>query len=263
MTAIILAAGKGSRLQEVLQGKPKPLFEIGGKSLLEHSLDALHLAGIQETIIAIGFQADEIKKKIGKSYKKMKINYGLNNIHNNTGSMHSLYIALGKPQSCLVLDGDIIFHTDAIKRILQADKKDAVLLRKLSGSGDEVNVFMSSGRVISLGKNNLNHNSHEGIISIADSPAQNPDSRLEFTGISKFSQAFIEKMFELHEQNIRDSIFSEHCEYCACRAGAYIPWYGIIKKDLLWCEIDTPADIKRAQNVVALIKNKTGGKHDE
>lgn len=255
MKAVILAAGMGKRLQTILKGKPKPLFEIGGKSLLLHSLEALWRAGIKEVIVATGFEEDTIKNSIGLIYKDVKILYIRNDKYNKSGSMHSFYLALGKPQSCLVLDGDIIFHPDAIKEILEFNKENAILLSKLFGSGDEVIAALNHGEVISLGKVDISHNPSEGIISINTLSKSN--QLFEFTGISKFSQEFVEKMFELHKENINKGEFNEHCEYCACRTGAYIPWHGYVKEDLLWSEIDNPLDVQRAQAVFnAINKSK-------
>lgn len=253
MKAIILAAGMGLRLKKTFKGKPKPLLEIGGKSLLLHSLEALWSAGIKDVTIAIGFKESIIKKNIGSSYKNVKISYVKNDKYYKSGSMHSFYLALEKPQSCLVLDGDIIFHPRAIKEILNLNKENAVLLSKLSGSGDEVIVTLNNGEVISLGKVDIRHNPTEGIVSINKSYKLQKQS-FEFTGISKFSQIFVEKMFELHKQNINKEELSEHCEYCACRAGVYIPWHGYVKENLLWSEIDKPSDIQRAQAVFEAIR---------
>ena len=55
MKAIILAAGKGTRLRPLTNSKPKCLVELAGKSLLEHQLDTLFECGITD-IHVIGGQ---------------------------------------------------------------------------------------------------------------------------------------------------------------------------------------------------------------
>lgn len=65
MKAMILAAGKGTRMQPLTLNTPKPLLEAGGKSLLEHQLDRIKRAGISEVIINIAYLGEQIQERIG------------------------------------------------------------------------------------------------------------------------------------------------------------------------------------------------------
>lgn len=58
--AVIMAGGKGSRLGVLTQRTPKPLLEVGGKSLLERSISHLAQEGFKEIFISINYLADEI-----------------------------------------------------------------------------------------------------------------------------------------------------------------------------------------------------------
>ena len=61
MHAIILAAGRGSRLAEHNpEGHPKCLMEFGGRSLLERHLDVLNQMGVRKADLILGFEADRI-----------------------------------------------------------------------------------------------------------------------------------------------------------------------------------------------------------
>jgi choline kinase len=240
MKAIILAAGMGSRLQGILQGKPKPLFELDGKSLLDYSLESLALNGIEETCIAIGFEGEKIKEKFGKTFRGMRINYSNNPIYDKTGSMHSFYKALGVAQDCLVLDGDIIYDPIAINKILRNEKNDITILTNCCGSGDEVYVSLNQMEELRyLGK-------------------KLPDEKLfwEFTGISKFSKEFVSQMFKLHEENLEKGQCGEYCEDCAYRASKITPLHGFIIQGLAWSEIDKKEDIPRALSALESIKNR-------
>ena len=61
MQAVILAAGKGTRLKPLTNRKPKALVEVSGTPLLERVLVELEKAGITETILVIGFLGEQIK----------------------------------------------------------------------------------------------------------------------------------------------------------------------------------------------------------
>jgi len=240
MKTVILSAGVGSRLQSILNGRPKPLFELGGKSLLCRSLDALAARGIDNVTLAVGFKERDIRKEIGSQYSRLKINYALNKRYHSTGSMHSLYLALGSPQDCLVLDGDIIYDSGLIQRILDSPLQNNVILSPCSGSGDEVYTNTNEeGRINYLGK--------------ADPGGMN---LFEFTGISKFSKAFIKKMFTRHKNNLENKQYGEYYEDCAYQISKTIPWYGLITQKNQWSEIDKPEDVPRAMKVLKKQKPK-------
>ncbi|MDF2565867.1 MAG: putative sugar nucleotidyltransferase, partial [Massilibacillus sp.] len=58
MQAIIMAAGKGSRLGEITNGKPKSFLEIKGKKLIEYNIQMLHKYGIHDITIVTGYQSE-------------------------------------------------------------------------------------------------------------------------------------------------------------------------------------------------------------
>ena len=67
--AIIFAAGKGTRLQKILNGEPKPLLKINRKSLIEILVDNLKSLKIKNIVILTGFNSKKIKDKIKKDAK--------------------------------------------------------------------------------------------------------------------------------------------------------------------------------------------------
>lgn len=74
MKAVILAAGKGTRMGELTQATPKPLLKINGKTLLEWKMDILP-SDCTEVILVIGYLGDQIRAYFGDSYKGMKMTY--------------------------------------------------------------------------------------------------------------------------------------------------------------------------------------------
>jgi MurNAc alpha-1-phosphate uridylyltransferase len=65
MRAMILAAGRGERLRPLTDSLPKPLVEIGGKTLVDHHLDALVQAGFREIVINQGHLGDLLRERVG------------------------------------------------------------------------------------------------------------------------------------------------------------------------------------------------------
>lgn len=65
MKALIIAAGRGSRLNGLTADKPKSLIQLLGLSLIERIILTAKQAGIDELIVTIGYLADKIKEQLG------------------------------------------------------------------------------------------------------------------------------------------------------------------------------------------------------
>src|SRR5262245_3821925 len=65
MKAVILAAGKGSRMKELTHDVPKPMLNVHGRPILEHIVDGLLQAGIREIFIVTGHRAEVIHRYFG------------------------------------------------------------------------------------------------------------------------------------------------------------------------------------------------------
>ena len=65
MKAIILSAGRGERMQPLTNSTPKPLLEVGGKSLIEHTIKTLVNAGINNIVINYAHLGEQFPSKLG------------------------------------------------------------------------------------------------------------------------------------------------------------------------------------------------------
>ena len=65
MKAVILAAGKGTRMRELTQEVPKPMLCIQGRPILDHILDGIKAAGIRDVFIVTGWKAETIEEYFG------------------------------------------------------------------------------------------------------------------------------------------------------------------------------------------------------
>jgi dTDP-glucose pyrophosphorylase len=91
MKALILAAGRGSRLNELSDSTNKCLLKINGKSLIEYNLDNITKLEIDEIIIVVGYYAEHIINRIGISYNNKRIKYVLQ--HQQKGLVHAIECA--------------------------------------------------------------------------------------------------------------------------------------------------------------------------
>lgn len=67
--AVILAAGRGTRMQGLTEDVPKPMLPVAGRPLLEHILDALRRAGIERYVFITGYHAEKIEEHFGDGRK--------------------------------------------------------------------------------------------------------------------------------------------------------------------------------------------------
>jgi MurNAc alpha-1-phosphate uridylyltransferase len=65
MRAMILAAGRGTRMASLTKITPKPLLELGNESLLERQLSRLGAAGIRDVVVNLSYRGDQIRAAIG------------------------------------------------------------------------------------------------------------------------------------------------------------------------------------------------------
>ena len=74
MQAVILAAGRGTRMDELTTAVPKPMLEVSGKSLLEYKFDALP-DHVEEVVLIVGYLGDVIRQHFGALYGSKRITY--------------------------------------------------------------------------------------------------------------------------------------------------------------------------------------------
>lgn len=122
MKAVILAAGKGSRLGG--NRLPKPLASLAsGKTILGHQLDALSLyISLESVYIIVGHHKEEIMEQ----FPGLLFVYNSKYAHENTAK--SLLRALNKIEDdVLWINGDVVFHHSVIARVLDISKTSMVV----------------------------------------------------------------------------------------------------------------------------------------
>ena len=156
MHAIILAAGKGSRLaQHNPDSHSKCLMEFGGRSLLARSLDLLYRQGIRQTDLVVGYEADSIIEHIATLASRPDIAFHFNPRFEE-GSVLSLWAAqetLTSGQPVIVMDADVLYHPGILQRLVETKKENCYLLDRNFLPGDEsVKIAVRDGLMVEFRK---------------------------------------------------------------------------------------------------------------
>ncbi len=107
--ALILAGGFGTRLRPLSCTRPKQLFPVGNRPLLEYLLEGLRESGVDTVILATNYMADYLEKYFGESWNGLKIKYSREAIPLGTGGpVKRAEPLLGHDEPFLVLNGDIL-----------------------------------------------------------------------------------------------------------------------------------------------------------
>ncbi len=118
MKAIIVAAGRGTRMKHLTETLPKPMLVAGGRNLIEHKLDILP-PEISEVVITVGYLGDKIKGYFGTSYKGKTIRYVEEPTLQGTGySVYASKELLGNSRF-LYMMGDDVYHKDDVEEALR------------------------------------------------------------------------------------------------------------------------------------------------
>lgn len=244
-TAVILAAGMGTRLQEVTKDEiPKGLIEINGKSLIERSIEKLRSLGIEKIYIVTGHLYefyDELAK--GKKYIETR----RNRKYKATGSMTSLSILEDElKEDFLLLESDLIYEVYGLIKVINHRADDCVLLSGKTNSGDECYVEIKEDNLYKISKNRNELDQVYG----------------ELVGISKISLSLYKEMLKQYKKfnsNINEELFYENetrvnkkYDYeNAIFDAAKNRKIGYLKiQDLIWGEIDDKNHLERIRNVV-------------
>jgi bifunctional UDP-N-acetylglucosamine pyrophosphorylase/glucosamine-1-phosphate N-acetyltransferase len=123
MQAVILAAGKGTRMSPITETRPKPLVPVAGELFIKHQIRKLPRE-IDEVIVVIGYKGDLVKKVLGSEFEGRKIKYVEQKQQLGTG--HALIQAGSKVSGdflCLV--GDHIWGNSDLSNLI---KKGGVIV---------------------------------------------------------------------------------------------------------------------------------------
>ncbi|HLX96114.1 MAG TPA: nucleotidyltransferase family protein [Verrucomicrobiae bacterium] len=120
MKAVILAAGKGTRMRELTHELPKPMLRVQGKPILEHIVTGILAAGVRDIFIVTGWRADVVEKHFGDGAKwGARMAFGRQLVQDGTGKAPELARAFVGDSPFLLTYGDILVPPETYLQVVQ------------------------------------------------------------------------------------------------------------------------------------------------
>lgn len=240
MRAIILAAGRGMRLRQEADARfPKCLLSFDGMTLLERHLRMLATAGVDDVVLALGWEPSRIEAEVARLGRQVEI---VRNPGYELGSVltvHTVADALTRGGDVLLMDADVLYDQRMIDALVDGEPVDRLLLDRGFVPGDEpVKVCVRRGTVVEFRKR--------------VAPDLGYDTVGESVGFFRFREETARRFATIvagyveggrsdqpHEEAIRDLLLEGHHPF-DIRDVTGTPWI----------EIDFPADIARARDEI-------------
>ncbi len=249
MRAIILSAGRGSRLGDLTTDRPKCLIELSGQTLLDWQLDHLAAAGVDEFVVVTGFRDDQVEACLARRTDNLSVETTFNPFYQVADNLGTVWVAKESfTGDCLVLNGDTIISKEVAERAITAGIPGVTVTVDESVDGqyddDDMKVVRDpDGRLRRIGKqlgsSSINAESIGMIVFRGD-------------GAERFIEA-VEAMMRTPEGTT--SWYLKVID--ALAAGSRVETLSI--KGMQWAEVDYVEDVALASALTADWKRQVGG----
>ena len=229
-TAVIPAAGLGSRAKDFFPDKPKGFIRIDGATLIERSVRLLESRGFTRIVLVVGFRADCYHEfATGRASIEIVEAPG----YTSSGSMASVACGLAAvDEDLFLLESDLYYEPRALDELFADPRPDVVLASGPTGAGDEYWVEAPGGSLQGLSPDAAGLAGVDG----------------EFVGITKVSVELAQRMQRHYSGASAAEQLSMRYEADALLAAASTREVGVrVVHDLVWGEIDCQDQFHRLQ----------------
>ena len=237
MNALILAAGRGTRIESATHGRPKCLLTFGERTILDYQIEGLRAAGVAQIGIVIGHNGGQIVDHINRNYVHCRSMFHIvpNPWFATTNNIYSLWLAREwlANQNFMCLNADVLCHPDILLPAAMPVAPVSMIVDP-EWRDETMKVIIRDGRVVRMSK----------AITRSEYSAT-------YMGITTFSRTILPALFREIGTMLDDGLVNEFFNSAVQRlvghglCVGYTPTLG-----LPWAEIDDPADLHYAQTSV-------------
>jgi L-glutamine-phosphate cytidylyltransferase len=230
MRAIVLAAGKGSRLNPFTKEEPKCMLSVGGESIIQRLIRIMRSEGIDDIVVVVGYHKELLKAHLPEGVRFL--DYA---DYETTNNFHTLWSVRDELDcSFLCIFADVLIQPGALRRLLMCPQDISLMVDTRQRLEDTMRVKIQSGCVESVGSH-IEPDAADG----------------NFVGISKFSKVGA-KMLVNQMRIMAGSHFQDYYTIAVDQLAkqAMLVGYADIG-DMPWAEVDTLNDWEKAKELFA------------
>ncbi len=241
-TAIILAAGRGTRLKNMTENMPKPMVNVNGKSIISKLTEHLINNGINKIVVLVGYMADSLKEHLKEYESTVDIVFIENNIYDTTNNIYTLWLAKDYLKNGFYLfEADIFCENDIIKNLLSDSRDNIMLVGKFTS--------LMNGTVIS----HKNNSEEVDKMYLKKEQINNFDYSDKYKTVNfyKIGADFVNTFFlQKLDEHINKKDTNSYYELIIKEAiDKGHTFYSIKINELNWWEIDNQEDLEIAEEI--------------
>jgi choline kinase len=238
--AVILAAGRGSRLGEHSVSLPKPLTRINNIPIIFNLIDHLIACGFSEVVIVDGYLADKLEDHLNRRYTgKIRLTYITNEVYYKTNNLYSLWMAKDHlTQGFYLFEADIFVHRELLRQLVAGIHPDVAVV-------DRYHKHMN-GTVARLTRDGTINRLYMGSEQDEGFNYRNAYKTVNIWRLSaEYAQQRLIPALDRYVQEKEVNVYYEHILREDIAAGWSFKAHKAPK--LGWWEIDTPSDVVIAE----------------
>ncbi len=241
LPAVILAAGKGTRLGKLSDNKPKPMTDVNGRMIIANLIESLIRNGIKKIIVATGYLNEVLEKTVNKYQGKADIICVYNEFYGTTNNIYSLWLTEKYLQNGFYLfEADVFFEDAVMQKLLYSKAENLMVVGK---HNDPMN-----GTVVDLDDKNKVLRMYLKRHQKEDFDFSDKYKTVNFYRIGqKFSQEFfLPKMAEHIENEDCNSYYELIIKEALDKD---FEFFAVTTDHLEWWEIDTVEDLEYCEKL--------------
>ena len=239
-TALLLAAGTGSRLYPFTENMPKCLTEVDGISILERLVTSLARKGFKRLVIVTGHMDNCILEFLGSRTAGMTIDYIFSPRYKTTNNIYSLWMARETIQEpFMLIESDLVFDESLLDNMVYPDRIAVARMQP-----------WMNGTTVTINKSKQVEAFHKGETFSSD------DGRYKTVNIYSFSQASWVRVKDRLDQFICAGKVHDYYEtvFAGMVADGSLSFDSVSFDEKAWYEIDTVEDLMKAEKLFSTNK---------
>ncbi len=237
MIGVILAAGMAKRLRPLTDNCPKCLLQVGSKTLLQRTVDAMLSVGVESLVVVTGYKGDMIRSFITKMYPSVQVVFLDNKDYANNNNIFSLWMAGQevRGKDFLLMDSDILCDPAVVAAVASKEQSSLAVNRHELGEEEMKVVVDEDMNIVEISK------------------TCSPKEALgESVGIEKITADYSEALFReldviIKEEKLIDVFYEQAFQRLIAKDHSFVV---VDTTNYFSYELDTPEDFEQASATI-------------